>query len=151
MKRFHVHIAVEKLDDSIRFIVLFGVAPTVVQPDYAKWMLEDPRVNFAILRGEASPASITWAAGESDAELAMRGQLAAADMPGRTNRGCLLCPLGQVLGDGPAGRGLGDLSYPRYDTDVWRGHTHSLPCRVRAVSRCRNLRARVSRPRVAFP
>jgi predicted enzyme related to lactoylglutathione lyase len=43
MKRFHVHIAVEKLDDSIRFYSsLFGVAPTVVQPDYAKWMLEDP-------------------------------------------------------------------------------------------------------------
>src|SRR5215510_3069122 len=43
MKRFHVHIAVEKLDDSIRFYSsLFGVAPAVVQPDYAKWMLEDP-------------------------------------------------------------------------------------------------------------
>ena len=43
MKRFHVHIAVEKLDDSIRFYSsLLGVAPSMVQPDYAKWMLEDP-------------------------------------------------------------------------------------------------------------
>jgi len=49
MKRFHVHVAVEKLDESIRFYSsLFGTDPTVVQPDYAKWMLEEPRVNFAI-------------------------------------------------------------------------------------------------------
>jgi len=41
MKRFHVHVSVEKLDESIRFYAsLFGAAPTVVQPDYAKWMLD---------------------------------------------------------------------------------------------------------------
>ena len=44
MKRFHVHVTVEKLDESIRFYSsLFGTAPIVVQPDYAKWMLEEPR------------------------------------------------------------------------------------------------------------
>jgi predicted enzyme related to lactoylglutathione lyase len=49
MKRLHVHMAVEDLDQSIRFYsTLFAAAPTVVKPDYAKWMLEDPRVNFAI-------------------------------------------------------------------------------------------------------
>jgi hypothetical protein len=49
MKRFHVHVAVSDLDHSIRFYeTLFGVAPTVVESDYAKWMLDDPRVNFAI-------------------------------------------------------------------------------------------------------
>jgi catechol 2,3-dioxygenase-like lactoylglutathione lyase family enzyme len=49
MKRFHVHVAVTDLDRSIRFYeTLFGAAPTVVKPDYAKWMLDDPRVNFAI-------------------------------------------------------------------------------------------------------
>jgi catechol 2,3-dioxygenase-like lactoylglutathione lyase family enzyme len=82
MKRFHVHIAVEKLDDSIRFYAsLFGVAPTVVQPDYAKWMLEDPRVNFAISqRGSQPGINHLGFQVESDAELkAMRGQLAAAD------------------------------------------------------------------------
>ena len=128
MKRFHVHIAVEKLDDSIRFYSsLFGVAPTVVQPDYAKWMLEDPRVNFAISQREASPASITWVfrwrampnckpcAGNWQRQIQ-----AWSNKPGLP----VAMPLGQVLGDGPAGRGLGDLSYPRYDTDVWRGHTH---------------------------
>jgi catechol 2,3-dioxygenase-like lactoylglutathione lyase family enzyme len=49
MKRLHVHMAVGDLDQSIRFYSsLFAAAPTVVKPDYAKWMLEDPRVNFAI-------------------------------------------------------------------------------------------------------
>ena len=49
MKRLHVHVAVADLDQSIRFYsTLFATQPTVTKPDYAKWMLEDPRVNFAI-------------------------------------------------------------------------------------------------------
>jgi catechol 2,3-dioxygenase-like lactoylglutathione lyase family enzyme len=49
MKRLHVHVSVSDLDQSIRFYsTLFAVEPTVKKPDYAKWMLEDPRVNFAI-------------------------------------------------------------------------------------------------------
>lgn len=49
MKRLHVHMAVADLDRSIRFYsTLFAAEPTVVKSDYAKWMLEDPRVNFAI-------------------------------------------------------------------------------------------------------
>jgi len=49
MKRLHVHMSVGDLDQSIRFYsTLFAAAPTVVKADYAKWMLEDPRVNFAI-------------------------------------------------------------------------------------------------------
>jgi catechol 2,3-dioxygenase-like lactoylglutathione lyase family enzyme len=49
MKRFHVHVAVKDLEQSKRFYsAVFGVEPTVVKPDYAKWMLDDPRVNFAI-------------------------------------------------------------------------------------------------------
>jgi len=49
MKRFHVHVTVEDLDQSIRFYsTLFAVEPSVVNSDYAKWMLDDPRVNFAI-------------------------------------------------------------------------------------------------------
>ena len=82
MKRFHVHIAVEKLDDSIRFYSsLFGVAPTVVQPDYAKWMLDEPRVNFAISqRGRSSGVNHLGFQVDSDEALqAMRGQLEAAD------------------------------------------------------------------------
>ena len=49
MKRFHVHVGVHDLKESIRFYsALFGGQPTVEKADYAKWMLEDPRVNFAI-------------------------------------------------------------------------------------------------------
>lgn len=49
MKWFHVHIGVEKLEESIRFYsALFGAEPVKRKPDYAKWLLDDPRVNFAI-------------------------------------------------------------------------------------------------------
>jgi catechol-2,3-dioxygenase len=49
MKRMHVHVAVNDLQQSIGFYsALFAAQPAVVKTDYAKWMLEDPRVNFAI-------------------------------------------------------------------------------------------------------
>jgi lactoylglutathione lyase len=56
MKRFHVHIHVDDLTKSIVFYSrLFAAEPTRVESDYAKWMLEDPRVNFAIsTRGNAA-------------------------------------------------------------------------------------------------
>ena len=51
MKRMHVHLSVADLDASIRFYSeLFAAEPTVHKGDYAKWMLDDPRVNFAISR-----------------------------------------------------------------------------------------------------
>lgn len=53
MKRLHVHVSVIDLDESIRFYSnLFASQPTVRKGDYAKWMLEDPRVNFAISKRE---------------------------------------------------------------------------------------------------
>lgn len=49
MKRFHVHLNVNDLDRNVEFYsALFAARPTVVKPDYAKWMLDEPRVNFAI-------------------------------------------------------------------------------------------------------
>jgi catechol 2,3-dioxygenase-like lactoylglutathione lyase family enzyme len=54
MKRLHVHVSVKDLDASIRFYShLFAAEPTVRKADYAKWMLEDPRVNFAISQRDA--------------------------------------------------------------------------------------------------
>lgn len=55
MKRLHLHVAVEDLGKSIDFYsTLFGAPPTVAKPDYAKWRLDDPRVNLAISqRGHA--------------------------------------------------------------------------------------------------
>ena len=49
MNRFHVHLNVADLSTSIAFYTgLFAASPTVEKPDYAKWMLDDPRINFAI-------------------------------------------------------------------------------------------------------
>jgi catechol-2,3-dioxygenase len=56
MKRLHVHVSVDDVAASIRFYnTLFAAEPTVTKTDYAKWMLDDPRVNFAISKrgGEA--------------------------------------------------------------------------------------------------
>ena len=56
MNRFHVHLNVADLDAGIRFYsTLFAAAPTVRKADYAKWMLEDPRVNFAISNTGRAP------------------------------------------------------------------------------------------------
>ena len=55
-KRFHVHVSVADLAVNIRYYsALFGTAPTVVKPEYAKWMLDDPRLNFAISVRGAEP------------------------------------------------------------------------------------------------
>ena len=56
MKRLHVHVSVDDLALSIRFYsTLFAAEPAVTKPDYAKWMLDDPRVNFAISQRGAEP------------------------------------------------------------------------------------------------
>ena len=56
MKRLHVHVSVRDLDASVRFYSrLFAANPTVRKPDYAKWMLEDPPVNFAISQRDGRP------------------------------------------------------------------------------------------------
>jgi catechol 2,3-dioxygenase-like lactoylglutathione lyase family enzyme len=56
MKRFHVHLHVEDLAQSVGFYSkLFAAEPTRQEPDYAKWMLDDPRVNFAISTRGAKP------------------------------------------------------------------------------------------------
>jgi catechol 2,3-dioxygenase-like lactoylglutathione lyase family enzyme len=53
VKRLHVHVGVNDLDQSIQFYsTLFAADPTIVKDDYAKWMLDDPRVNFAISAGK---------------------------------------------------------------------------------------------------
>jgi catechol 2,3-dioxygenase-like lactoylglutathione lyase family enzyme len=49
MKRIHIHVGVSDLEQSVQFYsTLFATEPTVLQGDYAKWMLDDPRINFAI-------------------------------------------------------------------------------------------------------
>lgn len=82
MKRFHVHMAVEDIEQNVRFYsTLFGAAPTVLKDDYAKWMLEDPRVNFAISkRGTRAGLDHVGIQAENEIELEdVHARLARAD------------------------------------------------------------------------
>jgi catechol 2,3-dioxygenase-like lactoylglutathione lyase family enzyme len=84
MKRLHVHLGVDDLKQSIQFYsTLFAAAPTVLKDDYAKWMLEDPRVNFAISAGHGTAGIQHLGIQAQDAaELAeIYGRLQQADRP----------------------------------------------------------------------
>jgi catechol 2,3-dioxygenase-like lactoylglutathione lyase family enzyme len=82
MKRFHVNVSVNDLAASIRFYTaLFATEPTVRKDDYAKWMLDDPRINFAISQ-RGYPVGVNHLGLQVDSanELtAMRAQLTRAD------------------------------------------------------------------------
>jgi catechol 2,3-dioxygenase-like lactoylglutathione lyase family enzyme len=71
MKRFHVHVSVNNLQENIRFYSsIFGADPSVLKDDYAKWMLDDPHINFAIsTRGHKPGVNHFGIQAESDAEL----------------------------------------------------------------------------------
>ena len=84
MKRLHVHVGVNDLAESIRFYsTLFATEPTVVKDDYAKWMLDDPRVNFAISAGrDGHGVRHLGVQVETAGELGeVSGRLKAADRP----------------------------------------------------------------------
>ena len=84
MKRFHVHVNVEDLAQSVRFYsTLFSTEPTVLKDDYAKWMLDDPRVNFAISTGsDQAGISHLGIQAEDESELAeVYERLSRAERP----------------------------------------------------------------------
>lgn len=85
MKRLHVHVGVADLDQSIQFYsTLFAAEPAVVKGDYAKWQLDDPRVNFAISSGNHARNGIEHLGiqAETGEELAeVYGRLEAAGRP----------------------------------------------------------------------
>lgn len=94
MKRFHVHVAVADLGRAISFYsTMFGAEPAVVKDDYAKWMLEDPRVNFAISqRGAAVGVNHLGFQVDGDAELEQIGRrLEAADQQVLAEKGVACC------------------------------------------------------------
>jgi catechol 2,3-dioxygenase-like lactoylglutathione lyase family enzyme len=93
MKRFHVHVSVRDLEQSVRFYsTLFATEPSVRKDDYAKWMLDDPRINFAISRhGSAQGVDHLGLQVESGDELiGLENQLKHADatMRPETNTTC---------------------------------------------------------------
>ena len=85
MKRLHVHVSVADLDSSVRFYsTLFAAEPAVLKDDYAKWMIEDPKVNFAISTGNHAAPGIQHLGiqVESPEELKdVYGRLQAAERP----------------------------------------------------------------------
>lgn len=117
MKRFHVHVAVTNLADSIVFYSkLFGQSPTKERPDYAKWMLEDPRINFAISsRGHAAGVNHFGIQVDSADELAAIKQRAQDASGGavldQDDARLLLCQKREALDDRPAGSGLGAVPH----------------------------------------
>ena len=94
MKRFHVHLSVQDLNQNIRFYsAIFGAPPSVQKSDYAKWMLEDPRVNFAITqRGAAIGLNHLGFQVDSDAELlTLRAQAEAAGIAAQVEDATSCC------------------------------------------------------------
>ncbi len=94
MKRFHVHVAVHDLQQSIRFYsALFAAQPAVLKDDYAKWMLDDPRVNFAIsTRANKAGLDHLGIQAESGDELEEIGtRLAQADVSTTPQKGASCC------------------------------------------------------------
>ena len=94
MKRLHVHVAVHDLQQSIRFYsALFAAEPAVKKDDYAKWMLDDPRVNFAIsTRGGKAGLDHLGIQAENGAELEDLGyRLAQADVAITAQKGASCC------------------------------------------------------------
>jgi hypothetical protein len=96
MNRFHVHVHVIDLAANIRFYSqLFGAEPTVVKPDYAKWMLDDPRINFAISNphdGKVPGVAHLGIQAETGEALALIGdRLKAADAVALAETGTTCC------------------------------------------------------------
>lgn len=94
MKRMHVHVAVDDLAASVRFYsTLFASGPSVLQPDYAKWMLEDPRINFAISeRGGKSGIQHLGIEVEDEGELAeVYARLERAERPALEEKATTCC------------------------------------------------------------
>ena len=82
MKRMHIHVGVENLQQAIGFYsALFGAEPIKTKDDYAKWMLEDPRLNFAVSTRVAPGVDHLGIQADEEPEMAaMRERFRAADL-----------------------------------------------------------------------
>ena len=92
MKRMHIHVGVEHLEQSIRFYnALFGAEPVKTKADYAKWMLSDPRINFAIsTRAEHGVDHLGLQVDEEIELEELRTRLHAAELAVDDEGNCLL-------------------------------------------------------------
>ena len=138
MKRLHVHVSVNDLPASIRFYrTLFAADPVVTKSDYAKWMLEDPRVNFAIST-QRQPAGINHLGVQVDTDEELRGmraQLEAADarMLEESEQSCCYAKSDKYWVTDPTGiawetfRTLGSIPVYGKDTAVFNHGDSTVP------------------------
>ena len=94
MARMHIHIAVENLDRNIAFYsTLFGVEPSVTKTDYAKWQLDDPRVNFAISTRGRTPGldHVGIQSDSAEEQRLIEQRLQAADIAGSAQKDATCC------------------------------------------------------------
>jgi catechol 2,3-dioxygenase-like lactoylglutathione lyase family enzyme len=109
MKRLHVHVAVADLEESIRFYsTLFGAQPSKLENDYAKWMLDDPRVNFAISThtgGAAGLSHLGIQAEDQDEldEIAQRAKRAGDSVLIETDAACCYARSNKAWVEDPTG------------------------------------------------
>ena len=142
MKRFHVHIAVNNLEESTRFYAaMFGVQPSVQKPDYAKWMLDDPRINFAISERAGTPGvNHLGFQAESDAELEeihARLQTAGTDIAAEKGANCCYATSDKYWVNDPAG--IAWESFRSLDTIPFYGedsHKTALPAADAQAAGC---------------
>lgn len=138
MKRFHVHVVVPKLDEGVKFYSgLFGAEPTVLKDDYAKWMLEDPRVNFAISArgGEVGVNHLGFQvdSGEELASLREHAFAASVDIVEQRDAQCCYASSNKYWAKDPAGvpwetyHTLGDIPLYGADSLQWEA-TRSGAC-----------------------
>ncbi len=94
MARMHIHIAVEDLARNIEFYsTLFGSLPSVAKHDYAKWQLDDPKVNFAISTRSKKPGldHIGIQSDDANEQVAIEQRLRAAGIAGTEQKGATCC------------------------------------------------------------
>jgi predicted enzyme related to lactoylglutathione lyase len=108
MKRFHVHVAVDDLKQAIGFYsALFSAEPSVTKTDYAKWMLDDPRVNFAISTRARQPGldhlGIQAESGDELKEIYARLQKAGGKIIEQGQTSCCYAQSEKSWIDDPAG------------------------------------------------
>ncbi len=145
MKRFHVHVGVRNLDDSIRFYTgLFGAEPTVRKDDYAKWMIDDPRINFAISQRDG-PVGVNHLGLQADsadelADIRRHFAAAAADVADEPNASCCYAKSDKHWVADPQGiawegyHTLGEIRY--FDRDAGEARAATTCCAPTQTSSC---------------
>lgn len=108
MKRFHVHVAVENIAQSVGFYrVMFNAEPSVVKEDYAKWMLDDPRINFSISSRGRAPGldhlGMQVESAEELGEMSQRLQAAGEAVLEQASTTCCYAESSKAWAQDPAG------------------------------------------------